>query len=94
MESAVIQKNSDYFLISIVMLFLLGIDFILYVTGNPYWSCFVSAVFVLFTSEHVFNFIKSSNISVTKNVNGTIFHRLFSLLIPMTIVFITWLVAL
>lgn len=60
-----------------------------YPTG--FW--FLSAFFILFSAEHIYNFIGGSKSKLSSGLQGTFWHRMVAWLSPGVIVAITWWLA-
>ena len=78
-------------ILSISFLLYILFSYILYpVYSEGFW--FASAVFILFSAEHLFNYIKRSRIKFIKNTDGSYYHRFLSCFVPAVIVVLTWLI--
>ena len=53
----------------------------------------VSAFFILFQAEHLYNFIGRNKQQLLKNIVGTFWHRLLAFILPALIVATTWWIA-
>lgn len=51
---------------------------------------FVSAFFIFFQAEHIYNFIGRSRYKASKNLSGTYWQRLLACTLPAVIVAVTW----
>ena len=58
---------------------------------TEFW--FVSAFFILFTAEHLYNAIGRSEVTAVVNLKNTVWHKLISCFSPAVLVAITWCLA-
>lgn len=67
---------------------LLLVCFVLFLTLDKVSLTIVMAsVFVLFSAEHVFNFIGRSDVSFLKNIAGSIIQKVLAFLLPVMVLF-------
>ena len=57
----------------------------LLISGKSIYALVIGSVFILFSAEHIFNFIKRTKIRGIHNLSGTVFQRPVSLLLPVFI---------
>jgi hypothetical protein len=57
-------------------------------SSTLFW--FVSAFFILFEAEHLYNFIGRNDQQLLKNIVGEFSHRLVACLVPAVVVAVTW----
>ncbi|NVJ61523.1 MAG: hypothetical protein HWE27_14090 [Gammaproteobacteria bacterium] len=79
---------------------ILAVSFFLYIVFSfAYYDSsstiflFVSAFFILFQAEHLYNFIGRNEQVSLKNVVGTFWHRFVACVVPAIIVATTWWLA-
>ena len=66
----------------------------IYVIENLHWFCVTSALFILFSAEHIYNFIGRTDIKMINKYSDSNIRRPFALGLPFTISFVTWGIAL
>ena len=83
------DKGTTRFL-SLIPLMLVPYVISIYVIENLHWFCVTSALFILFSAEHIYNFIGRTDIQMINKYSDSNFRRPFALGLPFIISVITW----